>query len=331
MKKLFFLFNTILFALLLSGCGSAAVGNTVISGFYFDTVVSITVYGDMEVSTEEAERRIREKLEEEELVFSPTKEEAVLAAFNASGEELLKDAELCETLMRAEEFYELSGGAADPTIGSVSILWDFHGGEKMPDEALIEEGLRHCGMKDVLEFTGEGYVRRKDKDTVIDLGFIAKGRIADELKVMMTEELGVSSAVINLGGNVTLIGCKPGGKPFKVGIQKPFAEGENICVIGAEDTSVVTSGVYQRCFEKDGKLYHHILDPATGYPAESGLQAVTVVCEDAAAADALSTACMVMGKDKGMELIGAYPGAEALFIDDKGQQYVTEGFPERTI
>lgn len=162
----------------------------------------------------------------------------------------------------------------------------------------------------------------------IELGAVAKGYIADKVKEYLVSE-GVKSAVIDLGGNVLCIGEKPDGEPFKIGIQKPFADrSETVAAVEIAGRSVVSSGVYERYFEKDGKQYHHILDPSTGYPYENGLVAVTVLSEQSVDGDGLSTACFALGLEKGLKLIEQTPDTEAVFITEDGEMHFSKGFPE---
>ncbi len=314
---------------LFGGCGgSDASGRSCdITGFYFDTVVEIRLFGVAD------ENSAREKclgwLADMERIFSPS-EGSELYELNHTLPENGSAAPLSEdlrtVLSRALDFYELSGGAADPTIGSVTALWDFHTQDPLPPSLKeLEKELSHVGAEKIA-LTDDGLIRT-DEGTQLDLGYIAKGYIADALKEKIREELNVQSGIINLGGNVTLIGSKEDGSPWRVGIEKPFGNGEALLTIEAFDCSVVTSGVYERCFNSDGKFYHHILDPENGMPVENGLLSVTIVCADAAAADALSTACFVLGPDKGLKMIEGLDNAEALFIDDHMQIRTSSGFP----
>ena len=142
-------------------------------------------------------------------------------------------------------------------------------------------------------------------------------------------EEGIESALINLGGNVQTVGTKPDGSSWKIGIQKPFgSSSELIAVVACTGESVVTSGTYERYFEVDGHIYHHILDPNTGYPTDNGLTSVTILADSSTQCDALSTTCFVLGLEKGMELIESIDGVEALFITEDETLYPTSGFPE---
>jgi thiamine biosynthesis lipoprotein len=162
----------------------------------------------------------------------------------------------------------------------------------------------------------------------IDLGAIAKGYIADKIKEYLISN-DVNSALIYLGGNVLCIGEKDTGA-FKIGIEKPFdADGNPAAVVSVSDTSIVTSGTYERYFEKDGNFYHHILDKNTGYPIENDLTAVTIITPVSADADALSTTCFSLGLEKGMELLESLDYADGFFITKDEECHYTKGFEEK--
>ena len=165
-------------------------------------------------------------------------------------------------------------------------------------------------------------------DTTIDLGSIAKGYIADRIKEQLLDA-GVKSAIINLGGNVLCVGEKPDGSKFNIGLQKPFADrDETFEVLGIKDLSVVTSGVYERHFEIDGKNYHHILNPATGYPYDNGLISVTILSAESVDGDGLSTTCFSLGLEKGLELANSLDGIYACFIDEDYNVYYSDGMED---
>ena len=155
-----------------------------------------------------------------------------------------------------------------------------------------------------------------DPEAAIDLGGIAKGFIADKLKAYLTDQ-GIEHALISLGGNIVAVGGRYNGQPFHIGIQKPFAEtNEAITTVEINGQSVVSSGTYERYFEKDGKIYHHLLDPATGYPYDNQLLQVTIISDSSVDGDALSTACFGLGLDKGSALIESLDNIRAIFVTD---------------
>ena len=169
------------------------------------------------------------------------------------------------------------------------------------------------------------YYAKIDEGQSLDVGAIAKGYVGDRL----TELLGgkCKSALINLGGNVCALGKKPDGSDFSVGLRDPLGEeGQYFCTVAASDISIVVSGAYERNFTKDGVTYHHILDPDTGYPSDSGLLSSIIACKSSTTADGLSTAVFVLGKEKGLALVESVEGAEAMVITSDKKIYMTKGF-----
>ena len=235
--------------------------------------------------------------------------------------------ETARLLEIALRYCEVSDGAFDITIEPVSSLWDFTSGEAViPAASDIDAAVRKTGYENLL--LDGNTLTFLSPDTTIDLGAIAKGFIADEIKDYLVDA-GVESAVINLGGNVLCVGEKPDGSAFKIGLQKPFAEtSETFATAAIKDMSVVTSGVYERHFEVDGKNYHHILDPKTGYPYDNGLISVTILSESSADGDGLSTTCFSLGLEDGMELVESLDGVYACFIDEEYNVYYSDGMEE---
>ena len=172
------------------------------------------------------------------------------------------------------------------------------------------------------------HIRFDSPDMGLDLGAVAKGYIADRIKDFLVEK-GIKSGIINLGGNVLCIGGRTDGTPFKIGIQKPFADrSETLCTVDISDKSVVSSGIYERCFELDGQFYHHILDPSTGYPYDNGLVSVTIISDKSVDGDGLSTTCFALGLEKGLELINSLENVEAIFITENYQIHYSDDFQD---
>jgi len=222
--------------------------------------------------------------------------------------------ETAELLGIALSYSEASGGRLDPTIGAVSCLWDFHAQEPtLPDKQQISEALSRVDYHRV-QLSGST-VTLEQKDILLDLGAVAKGYIADGIKEYLVEQ-GVTSAVIDLGGNILCIGSRPDGNPFQIGVRQPFTESDSILMepLQIKDRSVVTSGIYERCFEVDGVLYHHLLDPDTGYPCDNELASVTIISDHSVDGDALSTACYLLGLEKGLSLVREQENVQAIFI-----------------
>jgi thiamine biosynthesis lipoprotein len=234
--------------------------------------------------------------------------------------------ETAEVIAAALHIAEETGGAFDPAIGALTRLWDITGDPRVPDAGEIEGAL---GLVDYRKASIDGTsVALGEAGMKLDLGGIAKGYAADKATEVYRKH-GVERALLNLGGNIYAYGEKPGGENFRIGIRDPLgAEGEIAAIIKVNDTSVVTSGVYERFFESGGKTYHHIFDPKTGYPAENGLVSVTVVCKNSMRADALSTALFVMGMEQGLEFARSHQDIEAIFITQDRKVRVTDGLNE---
>lgn len=282
-----------------------------------DTVVTITIYdGDDDVLS--GAMKLCKKLEN---LLSRTVEGSDIYRINHSnGNPVEVSTDTVELLNIALDIAESSNGAFDPTVLPLVEVWDIMNSESAPDNGKITQAMKTVGYENIFI---DGNIVTAKNNVKLDLGGIAKGFIADKLKVYLKEKK-VKSAIINLGGNTLLVGDK-NGKNFTVGVQKPFGKQDELCAIMTLiDKTAVTSGIYQRYFEQDGKIYHHIIDTKTGYPADNGLYAVTVVTDSSCIADGLSTACLVLGVEKGKELAKQY-GAELLFVDKNGNLILTDG------
>ncbi len=315
----------LLLSLCLSGCRrqdpSAQISDV---GFYFDTVVELRLNGTDDQNLID---KCFEKMGQYEALLSRTREESDVWRINHSaGEPVEVSDDTAALITLAEKYYELSDGAFDITVAPYVTIWDFQNNPgKVPAAASIAAARVHVGLS-LLHLDGNT-VTLDDPRASIDLGGIAKGYIADRLKEYLVSE-GVTSGYINLGGNMLTIGTKPGDVPWNIGIRRPFGEASDvIATVKVDGLSVVTSGPYERYFEKDGTIYHHILNPADGYPVQNGLASVTILSESSADGDALSTSCFVLGLDRGLKLIESLDGVEALFITDDMKLHSSSGFP----
>lgn len=236
--------------------------------------------------------------------------------------------EIIHLLTIARRFSESSGGAFDITVRPLVQLWGIgKKGDYLPTREEIEEAKRLIHYEDVIIDYPNSTVYLQKVGQAIDLGGIAKGYAADEVRRVLTEG-GIQSAIINLGGNVITIGLRPDKTLWRVGIQNPKeVTGTYLGMVSIENKTIVTSGVNERYFIKDGIRYHHILDPRTGAPARSGLLSVTVVGESSVIADALTTALFVLGMEQGKDVLKA-SGAEAIFVTDAGKVFTTKGLRE---
>lgn len=305
-------------ALLLTGCSGAKSStqtdqDLTYTDMLFDTVIKIQILDPADESILDGLKKLCEKYD---TMFSATNTDSELYKLNhANGQPFTVSSETANLIQEGIHYSELSGGAFDLTIEPVSALWNFKADKPtIPSSDAIAQAVSHVDYTKV--DIQDNTVTLEDPEAGIDLGAIAKGYIADQVKTYLKKQ-GIKHAIINLGGNVDVIGTKPDGSKYNIGIQKPFDEsGEAITSVQLKDQTVVTSGIYERYFKKNGKLYHHILDPRTGYPCENNLYSVSIITDSSTKADALSTTCFLLGYEKGMELIQSMDGVEAIFITD---------------
>ena len=344
----------------LSGCtANGAVNPVSRSGLYFDTAISISLY-EYKGSSGEILDKCMEMCEYYESIFSATVEGSDVWNINHAYKGIVADGisadttsgtdspdtasdavrvpiheETAELISIALKYCESSDGKLDLTVGTLADLWDIQGNLKkdipvIPDEASIREALNKTCYRNISIKTDEGQSYALLSDEVnVTLGFIAKGYAADRLCEYL-KEAGVTSALIDLGGNIKALGTKPDGSDFCIGIQKPFADrGEAITKVYISDSSVVSSGTYERYFEADGRIYHHILDTKTGCPTDNGIISVSIMAPDSVDADALSTLCLIEGAEDGLKLIESTPGTEALFITEDYELISSSGWEIR--
>ncbi len=317
----------ILILTLTDGC-TPAVEPITKACFFFNTYVSVTFYSEQDAAYFEDCENLCRKYEN---MLSRTVEGSDIYRINtANGTPVTVTDETASLINDALLYCEKSNGAIDITVAPLMELWNFTGEETEktpPSEEDIKLALTHVNYRNVLV---EGNtVTLTDPDAAIDLGFIAKGYIADRLKEDLIEK-GVSSALINLGGNIQLIGSKPDGGDFIIGVKRPFTtKDETMTTVSASDSSFATSGIYERCFTYNDTLYHHILDPKTGYPVQNTLYQVSVLCPDSETADALSTTLLLLGQKEGMDfLTGSDYNAHAIFVDNNYTLTYSPDFPE---
>ncbi len=306
--------------LLLAGCAAQPLSR---SGIAMDTTVRVTLYDGQSAAALDA---CFDTIKRYEALFSRTDPDSEIAALNAAGgRETPLSPETRELLEQSLYYGELSGGALDVTIAPASSLWDFSAAV-LPDAAALAEAVTRVDYRQ-LTVTETGACL--PAGAAVDVGAVAKGYTADALAAQL-RAAGVTGALIDLGGNIYALGGK-GKEPFTVGIRDPQDAEALAAVVRVRDRSVVTSGIYERGFTQDGVRYHHLLDPATGRPVQNGLASVTIVSERSVTGDALSTACFVMGLERGMALVESLDGVEALFIGTDGTLHPSSGleFEER--
>lgn len=339
--------------LLFTGCGNITDADTSttgnqpisISSIKLNTAIQITIYDSQDKSLLDDCLALCDKYE---LIFSRTNEKSELYKLNHRKDTSDKDPnadeqtipypisgtadtwhiseDLASLLSQGLSITRESDGAFDIAIAPLTSLWDFTAEDpKVPDDAAIQKALPLCSS-DGVTIDGQDITLPSD-DIQFDVGAIAKGYIADRMKDLLVKK-GVKSAIINLGGNVLCIGSKPDGTPFKIGIQKPFADrNETEAVMDITGKSVVSSGIYERCFKQGGKLYHHILNPQTGYPYENGLISVTIISDQSVDGDALSTTCFALGLEDGLKF-AEKKGVQAVFITEDYELHYTDGFQD---
>lgn len=318
---------TLTAALLLCGCSKPwEKRDLTYTDTLFDTVISVQI---LDPADEDVLKGCEKLCKEYDAKFSRTNEDSEISKINKAKGKFVEVSDDTITLIKKGIYYsDLSKGAFDITIGSVSKLWDFHSeNPSVPSKKKIASAKKYVNYKNII--IRDNRVRLTSSKAALDLGAIAKGYIADRLKDYLKEN-GVKHAIINLGGNVLTIGTKTDGSPYNIGIQKPFDEtGQPITSVKVANKSVVTTGTYQRYFEKKGKLYHHILDPSTGYPCENKLSSVTIITNSSLTADALSTTCFLLGYDEGMKLVNLLDNVDAVFITTDNKIHYSENFMKK--
>lgn len=322
--------------LVLSGCGQQVREQQSVD-IAMGTVIQQTIYATGKDSQTEDILTLVKKLEEETLSWRlETAELFQVNQYAGSGKWLELTEGLSLIMEQCQELTEDTDGAFDVALGPVTRLWDIDswaGGQRtgtfqVPEAQAVEQALAQCGFErlNLQFFPGEECAMvRLEEGAVIDLGAVGKGLALDEIASYLATEKKVTGAIVSVGGSVLTYGDKPDGTAWRVGIADPHDPSVNLGVLTLTGQWYIsTSGDYERYVESDGVRYHHILDPATGYPADSGLSSVTVLAEKGLLSDGLSTACFVLGREKGMLLAQQY-GAEALFVEKDGDIFMTPG------
>ena len=288
--------------------------------FAMDTYMTFTAYGtDAEPAILAAEDKIREL---EELWSVTDKNSDVYAVNHSSGQTVTVDWKTAELLSYALDMAEETNGALEPTIYPVLTAWGFTTGEnRVPAETELAELLEKVGY-DKVELNNDQI--QMEPGGMIDLGAVGKGYAGDEAAQILRER-GITAALLDIGGNIQAIGTKPDGSDWRVGLKDPFSGGV-LGIIQVSDVAVVTSGNYERFFiGEDGKVYGHIIDPATGHPVENGIASVSVIASEGKLCDALSTALFVMGLENAQDYWRQCRNYEMILIMEDGDIYLTEG------
>lgn len=309
----------IIFCMPLSGCQAEQPFSK--TEYLLNTTCTISIYGTRDESLLDGTFSL---VRQYEGLFSKTLENSDISRINrAEGTPTAVDPATAELIQTALNYSAKTNGKFDITIGRVSDLWDFTAEPpSLPSPEALDAALPTVNWKQVKV---DGNTVTVPSGTQLDLGGIAKGYIADRAAEYLRAN-GISRGILNLGGNIYALGGKSGTEPWKVGIQRPFADrNEIIGSVSVRDCSVVTSGLYERFFELDGTLYHHILDPQTGYPVSNGMESVTILSKSSAMADALSTSAFLLGVEEAKTLIESLPDTEAVFVLSDGTVQKTSG------
>jgi thiamine biosynthesis lipoprotein len=326
----FFLISISLF-----GCSAAnkdgyQAGNepSVETAFLMGTIVKVSIYDQIEDKTifQKVFNRIAE-IEAKMTINTATEQSEIISLNNAAGRELCKlSADTFYVLEKGKYFSELSGGLFDITIGPLVKLWNI-GTEAatVPQETEILNKLPLVNYQNLILDKDQQTAKLSAPGMIVDLGAIAKGYGADEAAKILLEN-GIKHAIINLGGNILALNSRPDGSAWRLGLQDPYEpRGEYMGIVTLKNQTLVSSGTYERYLERNGKRYHHILNPQTGYPEDNGLVSVSIITARSIDADALSTTIFLLGLEKGLALVEKLPDTEAIFITADKKVYTSSG------
>lgn len=294
----------------------------------YNTQVSVKAFpGSKQLSVEQLDEAlvaVRDLAIEFEMNLSRTRPDSEVSRLNdAHGEWVELSARTYDLVEKSRSYCEASGGVFDVTMGSVTPLWDFHNGV-VPTRGALDAALAHVGWKMIECDPERRAVRLADPQARIDLGGIAKGYIADALAGELVAR-GCDKAFVNLGGNVLTVGTRPDGNPWRIGVRDPKEPETMRAVLTVAGKSVVTSGLYERNFTKDGVFYHHILNPQDGMPVKTDIGGATIVSDLSLDGDGFSTTLFALGVQGALEFVEARPGLEAVIIDSDDVAHVTSG------
>lgn len=315
---------SLLLPLLLTGCSNGQQPYTRTT-FAMDTVMELTAYGPQAEAAVDA--GVDELFRLQNLLSVTQQTSEVWALNHSGGTPMQVSGDTLTLLDTARQIGDRSGGALDVTLYPILRAWGFTTDHhQIPSEDTLHSLLTAVDYQAVQT---EGNTVTLHADMELDFGALAKGYAGERCAAMMREQ-GITSALLNLGGNVQTVGSKPDGTPWRALIQDPQGEsGDYVGVLELTDQAAVTSGGYQRNFVQDGITYWHILDPETGSPARSGLQSVTIVGDSGTLCDGLSTALFVLGREDALGYWRTYGGFEAILIDDDNALWVTDGLHEQ--
>ena len=301
------------------------------SSYVLGTIINLKAFGNKaERAIDEAIKRLN-NIDDKMSVF---KENSDISKINSKAgfdvEAINKDTFF--VVKKAVEYSKILEGTFDPTIRPLVKLWNIGTNKEIiPEKAKIEDALKLVNYNDVILDENKQTIMLKNKDQALDVGGIAKGYAADEVRDIFYKN-NIKSALIDLGGNIFALGGKEDGTPWRIGIQNPFEpRGEFVGILSVKNKSVVTSGNYERYFMKDGQRFHHIIDPKTGYPSESKIISATIISDNSIDGDGLSTGVYILGINKAMKIIEDIDGIDAIFITEDKKVYTTSGIDKNIL
>ena len=322
--------------LCLTGCGKQTT-EAAAQIFAMDTVMEVAAYGE---HAEQAVKYTEKRIEELENRLSRTKAHSLVSGLNRDGSIRHLTYDYWNLIARAKEYRDATNGAFDITIAPVMDAWGFTGDSfRVPEQSELDTLLKKVNSDAIQMLGSPSDSVTLGEGQAIDLGGIAKGYTSDWVEQTFRAN-GIESGKISLGGNVFVLGTKPDGSDWRVGIKDPRNESGLAAILSLRDAYAITSGGYERYFEENGKTYHHIIDPSTGYPADSGLLSVTVVAADngpdwagagnGAMCDAFSTALFVMGEEQALDFWrnGGYD-FDLVLVTEDGRVVITAGLADR--
>lgn len=334
MKRFSILILTL--CLCLTGCGKQTTEATA-QIFAMDTVMEVAAYGE---HAEQAVKYTEKRIEELENRLSRTKAHSLVSGLNRDGSIRHLTYDYWNLIARAKEYRDATNGAFDITIAPVMDAWGFTGDSfRVPEQSELDTLLKKVNSDAIQMLGSPSDSVTLGEGQAIDLGGIAKGYTSDCVEAVFYDHE-IENGKISLGGNVFVLGTKPDGSDWRVGIKDPRNESGLAAILSLRDAYAITSGGYERYFTENGNTYHHIIDPSTGYPADSGLLSVTVVAEangpdfsgpgNGTMCDAFSTALFVMGEERALEFwqTGGYD-FDLVLVTADGRVIITDGLSDR--
>ena len=294
------------------------------SGVFFDTYTTITLYG---INQDDADVILDKCMNlcayYEKLLDANNNESDIFIINNSNNNPVHVSDETIYLVEKAIEYSNKTNGLFDITIYSASKLWDFHeNSNTIPDDANLSDAVKHVNYENIVINNTAKTITVSDPATQLDIGGIAKGYIADKITEYL-KTTNISGAIVNLGGDMKLLGTKPDDSFYTIGVNDPDGNKPPICALNITDKAVATSGTYIRYIESNGVKYHHILNPETGYPINTDIVSATIITDNAIDADTLCTICILMGSKNAIPYIEKLPETEAFLITSSGEQLTT--------